>query len=144
VQPVCEAARDDRKVWFCATSREAIDPIPDAPQFRRAEFTPDGEELYFVRLGALERWHLWGLGGPALRWLPDLAEAVGGFALNEQGVTMRVRQQPQALAKVRETVAALPGSDAHERWAKWFFADRNTRADSPFAIDAAARQNPAR
>ena len=69
-------------------------------------------------------------GIPAPAWLARLAEVVAGVRLNTQGVPVAVPLGE--FFELKEELAALEGDGFYERFAKWFFADRATRARSPF------------
>ena len=131
---VCATERSGRaRVWSIATGRECIDPLPHDTSAWSAWFSSDGKRLLTVADGALQFHELWDLGVPVPLWLPDLAEAIGGFAVNDNGVAVAVEHQLQALEKVRAAIAAASGDDPHLKWARWFFADRRQRTISPFS-----------
>jgi hypothetical protein len=65
-------------------------------------------------------------------WLPDLAEAVAGKRINEQGIAESM--PPRTLAEFKEQLARNAGTAPYARWAGWFFADRATRGISPSSL----------
>lgn len=68
-------------------------------------------------------------------WLPPLAEAVAGQWVNDRGALEPLG--PERLQEARTAVAQLPtqagGEHFYPQWARWFFADRATRAVAPLA-----------
>jgi hypothetical protein len=66
---------------------------------------------------------------PIPRWLPELAEAIAGQSLDEHDLLESV--PVERLLKLRNELQNSPESDPYSRWAKWFFADRSSRASSP-------------
>jgi hypothetical protein len=116
-----------------ATSRECVDPLPHDTSAFPAWFSGDGKRLLTVSGGRAQFHDLWDLGGPAPSWLPDLGEAIGGFALNDNGVVVPLENRVRILDRIREIVAAGSDDDSHIKWARWFFEDRHTRNPSPFS-----------
>jgi WD40 repeat protein len=121
------------RVWSVATGRECIDPLPHNPSIYPVLFSPDRRWLLTVTDGVMQFHELWDLGGPAPLWLPDLAEAIGGLALNDYGVAAPLDRPLQKLEQVRSAIGAAAGDDPHLIWARWFFADRRTRHVSPLS-----------
>ncbi|MBN2508084.1 MAG: protein kinase [Verrucomicrobia bacterium] len=97
-----------------------------------AQFSPDGHRIatasfdYTVRI-----WEVARPQSPAPAWLPDLAEAVAGERLSEQGAAVPVTAAQ--FFEVKSRLESLPGDDDYARWARWFLADRSTRPASPGA-----------
>ena len=67
---------------------------------------------------------------PAPEWFARLAEVVAGVRLNAQEVPVMVPLSE--FFELKDEVSALEGDGFYERFAKWFLADRATRARSPF------------
>jgi TPR repeat protein len=64
----------------------------------------------------------------------QLAEAVSGQELNEQGVLEATRPgSAETIKQIRERLSHEPGDDAWVAWARWFLADSATRTISPFS-----------
>lgn len=66
---------------------------------------------------------------PPPPWLAELAQLLSGAARgdwrkpNENHILR--------LIQLREQLSKLAGDDFYSRWARWFFADRATRAPFP-------------
>jgi hypothetical protein len=97
-----------------------------------AQFSPDGRRIatasfdYTVRI-----WEIAQAGAAAPAWLPDLAEAVVGERLSEQRVAVDV--PAGRFLQLKSRLESLSGDEDYARWARWFVADRSTRAVSPSA-----------
>jgi hypothetical protein len=74
-------------------------------------------------------WEAPSVTNAAPAWLADLAEAVANKRLEERRVVLA--PDDQAFWRMREVVAASTGTDEFSRWAKWFFAPRDSRRSSP-------------
>ena len=59
---------------------------------------------------------------PAPAWLPDLAEALAGHRLRDDGSPEPVlAERLQALSS---SLGSLPADDFYARWSQWFFVQR--------------------
>ena len=74
-------------------------------------------------------WSLPEESGATPTWLADLAEAVGGRALNEADVLESVSQDK--FFSLRARVSKVTASDGFHEFAHWFFASRATRSIAP-------------
>jgi tetratricopeptide (TPR) repeat protein len=74
--------------------------------------------------------------------LPELAEAVGGWRLNEKTLAVPVEHQWEALEKIR---ARLSGNanDPFARWGAWILDESGKRNVSPFSTISAPSPSPA-
>ncbi len=114
------------RIWSVATGRQCMDPLPQDVPASPAWFSADGRRVLTVSNGSAQ-WHeLWDFDGPAPSWLPDLAEAVGGLTLSDNGVAVPLQSQVGALARARASIAAS-GDNPIAQWGRWFFAERPTR-----------------
>ena len=66
---------------------------------------------------------------PNPEWLPELAEAVAGQRFN--GGQAPVPVPMSEFFQLKKRIISSLASDPYTRWAKWFLADRRTRALSP-------------
>jgi WD40 repeat protein len=121
------------RIWSIATGRECFDLIPHGIAAYAPAFSGDGKRLLTVMRDVAQFHELWVPSGAAPAWLPDLAEAVGGFSLNANGVIGPIDGRVHRLKQIRETITGAHGDDPLLRWARWFFADRRTRTISPFS-----------
>ena len=74
---------------------------------------------------------------PDVFTLPQLAEVVSGLVLNKQGVLEPTTLNcPEVLSQLRHDLA---GNDDWAVWGRWFLADPQTRAISPFSEQTIAQ-----
>jgi hypothetical protein len=66
--------------------------------------------------------------------MPELADALGGFRLDAQRNFVFAGRM--ALEKLKEEPVTA-GENFYARFRHWFFADRATRAPSPFSMPPA-------
>jgi hypothetical protein len=127
-------ASDDGRVrsWDAATGLLLSESTRNGSDFQRLQIAPDGHRLLTVSPDAARLWEAPFYPAPTPPWLPILAEAVAGRRLNSQ------RQFEPApvrdLIELRHQIANSTSTDPYTRWARWFFADRATRPQSPEAI----------
>jgi WD40 repeat protein len=121
------------RIWSIATGRECFDVIPHGIAGFAPTFSRDGKRLLTVINGIAQFHELWVPSGDAPAWLPDLAESVGGFSVNANGVVGPVDKPVRKLNEVRTTIARAQGNDPLLHWVRWFLADRTTRTISPFS-----------
>jgi dipeptidyl aminopeptidase/acylaminoacyl peptidase len=121
------------RMWSIATGRECFDLIPHGIAAFAPSFSRDGKRLLTVINGSAHFHEVWIPSGGAPAWLPDLAESVGGFSLNANGVIDRVNAPVRKLNEVRATIASAQSDDPLLHWARWFLADRRMRTISPFS-----------
>jgi len=124
------------QLWDVRTGRPVTDALrthitPAAATFdrERAQLTALSEEgLAEVRDVAFPA------QGSLPDWLPTLAEAVGGFQLNEtSGVLEPIPDRRQKLDVLHRELSAKTTRDPFTRAAAWFFGKRETRTMSPFS-----------
>ncbi|PWU15133.1 MAG: hypothetical protein C5B50_15910 [Verrucomicrobia bacterium] len=91
-------------------------------------FSPDGSHILVAGSDRAARVYPWlTVREPPPGWLPDLAEAVSGYRLNEAHITEHVPDAGLRLARLRQTLQADSESVPLARWAQWYLADRSTR-----------------
>src|SRR5262249_10659035 len=109
------------------------EPLRHEGEVVRAQFSPDGlQALTASTDGTARVWDVPATPTPAPRWLPDLAEALGGLRLDPEHSFTSVG---------RGALAGLEGpangdTDLFARFYHWFFADRDARPASPLAVTA--------
>ena len=67
---------------------------------------------------------------PAAPWLPDLAEAVAGRRLRDDGTPEIVPAERWQSLNV--SLGSLPGHDFYARWSHWFLGERLKEKPEPF------------
>ncbi len=125
-------ASDDHsgRVWDVQTGQPVTPPLLHQQKVFFVQFTPDGQRLVSASHDGTAR--LWDAPQFTLLipdWLPDLAEAVIGHRLNEEGSLEVV--PVRKLLELKRRFESDPSAHAYNRWARWFFADRSTRTISP-------------
>ena len=124
-------ASNDRtaRIWDAATGQALSEPLKHDSQVVLAQFINGGQQVVTIA-GTTAR--IWDTSTPPPRveqWFIDLIEGVAGQRLTEEGLFEYV---PVAqLLNSKERLWAANGTDFYTQWAKWFFADRSTRAISP-------------
>jgi len=118
------------RVWDTATGKLLAGPFRHSDQVRDVDFSPDERWLATASYDTTARlWELPSFLAAAPLWLAALAETAGGLTLDE-----RNNYQPAPAGRFAEAERAVEGgipSDALADWARWFLADRSTRAISP-------------
>ncbi len=133
-QRVVTASRDGTaRVWDARTGQPLSEPLRHDSRVVSARFSPDGRWVATASIDKTARiWEVTTVADPPVpRWLPDLAEAVGGQRFNAEGLSESV---PLAeVLKIKRALGESSAEDVCTRLAKWFFADRATRTISPFS-----------
>ena len=68
------------------------------------------------------------LDSPLSAWVPELAEALGGRKLNEDGLLVPPKK---SIDELRKELLALKGDDFWSRFGRWFFMRGPNRTISP-------------
>ena len=121
------------RIWDCELGLPLSEPLTGhgGTSVSVAEFA-DGDRRLLAFSRASKGLSLWPCESPPLPappWLADLAELLSGGDLGD----WRHRESTHVfrLLVLREKLSQLPGDDFYARWARWFFADRATRAPFP-------------
>jgi hypothetical protein len=99
---------------------------------RSLQIAPDDHHVLTTSPDAARVWEAPLYAAPAPAWLPRLAEGVAGRRLDAQRQFEPV--PVRELLEVRQAIEQSSSTDPYTRWAKWFFADRSTRPQSPGAL----------
>jgi len=115
-----------------ATGHPLFEPLRHEAKVEAVLFLSHGSRLATVGGDRLLRlWDVPSLPMPAPDWLSDLAEAVAGKRFDAQGRSIPVNAG--RLVELRRQLGASDATEFYAQWARWFFADRDTRAISPFS-----------
>jgi WD40 repeat protein/serine/threonine protein kinase len=130
-------ASDDgtARVWDAVSGQPLTEPLVHNAKVYSAQFSPDGQRVITFAEGGRPR--LWDLAPPAAShpdWLAQLAEAVSGEYLNDQGLLEPTKlDRGEVLNQLRQTLNQASDDDDWVRWGRWFMADPSTRTISPFS-----------
>jgi WD40 repeat protein/predicted Ser/Thr protein kinase len=118
------------RLWDWRTGMHVSEGL--GPAGHSLQFSPDGQRLLVGARDGARIWNVRHYPAPAPAWLPRLAEAVGGRRLK---AARELEPVPaQELLAVRRIIEQSPAADPYTLWAKWFFADRSNRPQSPDGI----------
>jgi WD40 repeat protein len=124
-------------LWDVRTGLPLGEPLRHDDWVTYVAFSPDGRWVVTTSCDRTAKiWEVPMATSPAPSWLADLAEAVGGQRIDEEGVRRVVPLDD--LWELRNRLLASTATDEYTRWAKWFFADRSSRPISPSASVAVA------
>ena len=119
-------------LWDARTGMPLSSPLKHGNPVEQAEFSPDGR---WVATACNDHYaRIWGVAKAASvppLWLPQLAEAAVGERLSPERTSEVV--PPSEFFRLKEQMATMDAADESARWARWFLADRSTRAVAPSA-----------
>jgi WD40 repeat protein len=121
---VCSRARTVR-VWDLATGEPLTRTIalPGAVWF--AQLSPNGQRIVtaggdgVARVVSVPS----GSAADAQEWLAPVAEAIGGYRIDELGALVEVADRGRRLQTFRMEAASAPGDSFRTRLMRWFFLD---------------------
>jgi eukaryotic-like serine/threonine-protein kinase len=128
-------ASDDgtARVWDAQTGQPLTEPLNHRACINSAQFSPDGKQVVTASGDGTARvWDIPNGGSGHPGWLLQLAEAVCGEALSAESVLHEVRSW-ELLKEAREDAEHGRVDNDWAAWGRWFWADRSTRAISPFS-----------
>jgi WD40 repeat protein len=115
------------------TGQRLSDRLQHVESNRFLSFSPDGRFIITDAGDGVRIWEAPAASMPVPEWLPDLAEALAGQRLNQQGLLEPVR--PSELWAVQQKMTAvqehMPPDAPYHCWAKWFLADASRRTVLP-------------
>ena len=111
------------------------EPMKHNDWLSSARFSPHGKRIVTTSYDGTARvWDVAPLGPGFPDWLVELAEAVCGQRLNNQGGLQAAGQDPaEVIGCICQQLAHESTSDDWVVWGRWFLADRATRTISPFS-----------
>jgi eukaryotic-like serine/threonine-protein kinase len=118
-------------VWDVGTGRRLSEPFSHPGRAEVARFSTDGRRILIGGGGWGSIYDWIDLETPTPLWLPELAEAVGGYALSESAVALYLDDAASRVERVRGKLLASIDAGALIGWARWYLADRLTRPISP-------------
>ncbi|MEO8428124.1 MAG: protein kinase [Verrucomicrobiota bacterium] len=133
------------RVWDMATGHPVCDSLPHGNLVVSAEWSPDGRAVLTASWdGSARVWAMPFLSRtPQSRWLADLAGALGGLKIRNDGLRLEITSDRSDMPKI-----GLPedtNGDPHfVEWAQWLLADRQTRTIAPQSTHTTAEYTRAR
>lgn len=125
------------QVWDVESCRQLSEPLWQPPPSRATwtGFSPDGARAMTIDDQGIARvWDLPEAAAADSEPLADLAEAAGGYAVDETGNAVPVRDQVARLARLRARAARAGNEPTLAlRVMRWFFADPADLTLSPFS-----------
>ncbi len=124
---VTRGMRGDVKGWDLASGVQVTDPVEGVPSQPGFALARNGTVLLAPSLSSgLRRFPLPPIPSPALPWLPRIGYGLGGAQPTEE---------LPALLLLRKEALGFQAKGFYEDWARWFFADRETRSPSPWQAE---------
>ena len=132
---IVTASGDAAWVWDSQTGQPLTEPLRQEGNINFARFSPDGRRIITASDDHTAR--IWDIS-PAPRgypdWLPQVAEAISGKCVNNQGVVEPTKlDRGKIMNQIRQRLNQQPDDGDWIRWGRWLLADRETRTISPFA-----------
>jgi WD40 repeat protein len=123
------------RVWDAATGKPIGEPLRHEGPVNAASFSADGTRI--VTASADDTARIWDVSVGSdddVAWLPDLAEAVGGYRVNEFGAVERLPDQVRMLQNLRDRVRWYrAGMRPAPAFLAWFLDDPFMRTISPIS-----------
>jgi WD40 repeat protein len=128
-------ASDDMtaRTWDVETGKALSDPLVHKEPVTLAQFSPKGRQAVTAAGNNAYIRDIAPVAGSVPSWLLRLAEAVAGQQLNDRSVFEPVLKPNDVLEGIGTELAAARADDDMSRWGRWFLADRQARAISPFS-----------
>jgi hypothetical protein len=120
------------RLWEASSGLPLSGWVHNGVSLKRTHLSRDGRmALSAAQDGTVRLWPVVLAPLPAPGWLPDLAEAVAGRRLREDGAPEPV--PPERWPALATALGSLAGDDFYARWARWFFVERMTDKPAAFA-----------
>ncbi|HVV72592.1 MAG TPA: hypothetical protein VHI52_14015, partial [Verrucomicrobiae bacterium] len=119
------------RVWETASGLPLGDWVTNGHSLKQIRFRPDGRQALSASVDGIVRvWPVVMTAGRAPNWLPDLAEAIAGRRLRDDGTGEPVPNE--RLQELRRNLTSEDGDDFYHRWAHWFLVERMRDNPPPF------------
>ena len=112
----CDDAGNAR-LWDATSGPPLSGWVKNGPSLKRAHLSPDGKwALSAAETGTVRVWPVLHAALPAPVWLPELAEALAGRRLREDGTLEQV--PAERWLALNKSLAASTADDFYSRWAR--------------------------
>jgi WD40 repeat protein len=119
------------RLWEASSGLPLCGWVYHGVSLKRAHMSPDGRMVVSAAdNGTVRLWPVLRAPLPAPRWLPELAEALAGRRLRDDGAPEPV--PTERWEALEASLSSLEGDDFYARWARWFFAERLKEHPAPF------------
>jgi hypothetical protein len=130
---IITASRDrTARVWDAATGEPLTEPMRHDNRVNAAAFSPDGSRVVTGSADGTARvWDLPAALAPA--WAADLAEAIAGYRLSDQGVVEPLTDHYERRVELQRRAIEAAGDDHWTALLRWLFAPPAERTISPLS-----------
>ena len=132
------ASGKDLRIWEASSGRIVIEPIRHEKEIRSVAFSPDGNFVVTTSADQAARIWLASIRGNAPEWLRDMADAVGGYKLDNYGAAQLLQEQWTNFTGIQRLLANEPADNSFVMWGRWFLSDRSSRNISAFSATSMA------
>ncbi len=121
------------RIWDVASGQLLSEPMGHLARVHTAEFSPDGRWVLTASDDSTAKiWEVPMLSHSVPPRLGLWAEAVGGQRIDERNANQSVPFEE--LRRLRQSLAQVSDEEEAGRWARWFFAENNSRKISPGSL----------
>jgi WD40 repeat protein/ketosteroid isomerase-like protein len=117
-------------IWDVSTGQTMADQLP-AAEDARFSFRASGPVLSVAT--DRDTYDIGLILGTSPSWLGELAEATGGYHVNDAGILEPVQHPAELTSKASQQLQNSKEDTPIVQWGRWFLADRSTRMISPFS-----------
>jgi WD40 repeat protein len=129
---VITSCDDYAQLWDSQTGQPLSGPLKHGRAVAYAQFSPDGARAVTVADDHFARvWDVSFAPSNCPPWLFDLAEALSGHRLDNQGALEPAAGRAEALQRIRGVLDHQPEAADGVRWGRWLLADAEARSISP-------------
>ncbi|MBL9139372.1 MAG: protein kinase [Verrucomicrobiales bacterium] len=113
------------RLWDAESGLPLGNWLRSRASLKRITFSPDGRRLVTTSVDRTARiWPVLVAPGPAPAWVAEVAEAVAGRRLDDEGRLQIVPFEAWRRLQTRFAAEGQPPEDWYEGWGRWFFVDR--------------------
>lgn len=111
------------RLWDATSGLPLSEWVKNGSSLKRAHLSSDGKwALSAAETGTVRVWPVLYAALPAPAWLPELAEALAGRRLRDDGTLEQV--PVERCLTLTKSLAANTDDDFYGRWARWFLVER--------------------